>query len=91
MGKCEKCNGTLWYGDRGPGIRNNTEYIPCDCIPRGKHPYDIQVEELKARNKELEAENAQWKRVIVTHVDEIARLKLFIEYLEMNLSKRGGE
>ena len=87
MGKCEKCNGTLWYGDCGPGIRNNREFIPCDCIPRGKHPYDTQVEELKARNKELEAENAQWKRVIVTHVDEITRLKQIIEDLEKCLPK----
>ena len=29
--KCELCNDTGWYGDNGPGIRGNREYIPCEC------------------------------------------------------------
>lgn len=28
---CELCNDTGWYGDNGPGIRGNREYIPCEC------------------------------------------------------------
>ncbi len=29
--KCEACAGTGWYGDNGPGIRGNSEYVRCDC------------------------------------------------------------
>jgi len=29
--KCELCNDTGWYGDNGPGIAGNREYIPCEC------------------------------------------------------------
>ena len=28
---CEWCHDTGWYGDNGPGIEGNTEYLPCDC------------------------------------------------------------
>jgi len=27
---CPACNDTGWYGDNGPGIKGNKEYIPCD-------------------------------------------------------------
>ena len=47
----------------------------------------VLFSEANARIKELETENAQWKRVIVTHVDEIARLKQVIEDLEKCLPK----
>ena len=33
---CELCKGTGWYGDNGPGIKGNREYIPCEC--RAKKP-----------------------------------------------------
>jgi hypothetical protein len=29
--KCELCNDTGYYGDNGPGIRGNREYMPCEC------------------------------------------------------------
>jgi len=32
--KCELCNDTGYYGDNGPGIKGNREYIRCEC--RGK-------------------------------------------------------
>lgn len=32
---CELCRDTGWYGDNGPGIRGNTEYVPCDCKRAG--------------------------------------------------------
>ena len=47
----------------------------------------VLFSEADARIRELETENAQWKRVIVTHVDEIARLKQVIEDLEKCLPK----
>jgi hypothetical protein len=33
---CEYCRGTGWYGDHGPGIKGNSEYMPCDMC--GKPP-----------------------------------------------------
>jgi len=44
-------------------------------------PY-VLFSEADARIRELETEDAQWRRVIVTHVDEIIRLKQAIENLE---------
>lgn len=29
--KCETCKDTGWYGDNGPGIKGNREYVPCEC------------------------------------------------------------
>ena len=29
------CNDTGWYGDNGPGIRGNSEYVPCECRKKG--------------------------------------------------------
>ncbi|MCP4536023.1 MAG: hypothetical protein GY832_02655 [Chloroflexi bacterium] len=39
--RCEYCDDTGWYGDKGPGMRGNSEYMPCDmceahgseCVP----------------------------------------------------------
>ena len=28
---CQQCYGTGWYGDNGPGIKGNREYIRCEC------------------------------------------------------------
>jgi len=28
---CELCKNTGWYGDNGPGIKGNREYLPCEC------------------------------------------------------------
>jgi len=28
---CEDCAGTGWYGDNGPGIIGNSEFVRCDC------------------------------------------------------------
>lgn len=30
---CKDCNDTGFYGDNGPGIKGNSEYVPCDCDP----------------------------------------------------------
>jgi hypothetical protein len=29
--QCEDCAGTGWYGDNGPGIPGNAEFVRCDC------------------------------------------------------------
>ena len=29
--KCDQCRDTGWYGDNGPGIMGNREYIRCEC------------------------------------------------------------
>jgi hypothetical protein len=34
--ECEHCHDTGWYGDNGPGIRGNNEYMACDMCWRGK-------------------------------------------------------
>ena len=35
---CEDCHDTGYAGDNGPGIRENREYVPCECnfIARNK-------------------------------------------------------
>lgn len=33
---CPECRGTGWYGDNGPGIAGNREYVRCDCCLREK-------------------------------------------------------
>ena len=38
MDKCELCNGTGWYGDNGPGIKGNREYVQCECGCEPKYP-----------------------------------------------------
>ncbi len=48
-GACEDCAGTGWYGDNGPGIDNNHEYVRCHCdTPRmcriGGHRYRMAGE-----------------------------------------------
>lgn len=37
---CKSCNDTGWYGDNGPGIKGNSEYMPCDQCDRGKDRKD---------------------------------------------------
>jgi hypothetical protein len=44
VGQCEDCDGTGWYGDNGPGIIGNSEFVRCDCgtgekCMCGYHPY----------------------------------------------------
>ena len=34
--KCEDCNDTGWYGDNGPGRKDNREYHPCDSCGKGQ-------------------------------------------------------
>ena len=29
--RCEQCHDTGWYGDNGPGMAGNREYMPCEC------------------------------------------------------------
>lgn len=39
---CELCNGSGWYGDNGPGIRGNREYVPCEhCNPKADGDYAV--------------------------------------------------
>ena len=35
--KCESCHDTGWYGDNGPGIKGNREYIRCECKAISKY------------------------------------------------------
>jgi len=44
--QCDKCDGTGWYGDNGPGILGNTEFVECDCGTTtkcmvGSHKYRV--------------------------------------------------
>jgi hypothetical protein len=42
---CELCAGSGWYGDNGPGIKGNREYVPCErCNPSGS-TFDIIMKE----------------------------------------------
>jgi len=43
---CKDCDGTRWYGDNGPGIVGNSEFVRCDCgtgekCRIGCHPYVV--------------------------------------------------
>jgi len=37
---CEYCNNTGYYGDNGPGVRGNTEYMRCDMC--SSHQYNTE-------------------------------------------------
>ena len=50
--KCEMCNGTGFVGDNGPGIKGNSEYVPCECAEKNVKPANSTWE----RIAELEAE-----------------------------------
>jgi len=46
MSECELCEGLGWYGDNGPGILGNSEFVQCDCgvtdmCKAGCHPYEV--------------------------------------------------
>lgn len=46
VGQCEDCAGTGWYGDNGPGIPGNAEFVRCDCgtatkCTSGYHKYRL--------------------------------------------------
>ena len=49
--QCEYCHDTGYYGDLGPGIRGNREWMPCDmcdATPQKElNPYEIEIERLK--------------------------------------------
>jgi hypothetical protein len=43
---CPECKGTGWYGDNGPGIIGNSEFVRCECGTGEKcwigcHPYKV--------------------------------------------------
>ena len=53
--KCEECNDTGYYGDNGPGRKNNNEFQPCDCCTaferatrkaRQRMPNDVQADQV---------------------------------------------
>ncbi len=51
---CELCNGTGWYGDNGPGIRGNREYVPCEhCNPKADGDYAVLGDGWRDARKEL--------------------------------------
>jgi hypothetical protein len=46
METCDDCAGTGWYGDNGPGVAGNSEFVRCDCgasekCSIGCHPYIV--------------------------------------------------
>ena len=46
METCDDCAGTGWYGDNGPGVVGNSEFVRCDCgasekCSIGCHPYIV--------------------------------------------------
>jgi hypothetical protein len=46
METCDDCAGTGWYGDNGPGVVGNSEFVRCDCgtgekCGIGCHPYIV--------------------------------------------------
>jgi len=51
--ECEYCNGTGYYGDNGPGITGNTEFMECDYC----HP--SQPKKLPYTARRLEASHAR--------------------------------
>ena len=67
--KCEMCNGTGFVGDNGPGIKGNSEYVPCECAEKNVKPANSTWE----RIAELEAENEQLKNEKVVLDMELRR------------------
>ncbi len=51
---CELCKGSGWYGDNGPGIRGNREYVPCEyCNPKADGDYAVLGDGWRDAMKEL--------------------------------------
>ena len=51
---CELCNGSGWYGDNGPGIRGNREYVPCEyCNPKADGDYAVLGDLTREKTDEL--------------------------------------
>jgi len=63
--KCELCKGTGWYGDNGPGIRGNTEYVPCEKCRGTSNDNEIVERKISILMKE----NDSLKRLLQTFLD----------------------
>ena len=66
--KCEKCHGSGFYGDNGPGRKGNTEYTRCECqedMPCTTHHVCDCIQE---RLDRIEAVYQKYK-----HMDEVLR------------------
>ncbi len=51
---CDLCEGTGFYGDNGPGIRGNLEYVPCEkCNPKADGDYAVLGDGWRDVRKEL--------------------------------------
>jgi hypothetical protein len=51
---CELCKGSGWYGDNGPGIRGNREYVPCEyCNPKADGDYAVLGDLTREKTDEL--------------------------------------
>jgi len=49
--KCEQCRDTGYYGDNGPGIKGNREYIRCECKTNSITPGDRDALNLVAPDR----------------------------------------
>jgi len=48
---CEICKGTGWYGDNGPGIKGNREYLPCECRSVQREEYQKEIVHMEGHDE----------------------------------------
>ena len=75
--KCEHCHDTRYYGDNGPGIEGNKEYMPCDQCQAPRHPSICEHGSLRRKCEicERDDEISALKQQLDKAKAEIARLK----------------
>lgn len=68
--QCETCHDTGFYGDNGPGIKGNGEYVACEC-PAGygkeSDVRDMRIAELEQRCGEMAAAAQAFQELTVCY------------------------
>lgn len=75
--RCHVCNGTGYYGNHGPGIRGNSEYMPCDVCQRRKLDWVIVGGESGPGARPFDI---QWARQVIRECNE-AGVSCFVKQL----------
>lgn len=98
---CELCKGTGYYGDNGPGVRGNREYMNCEvCNPHSLTPEppnilaDAYKSVIDAALTQLDAfighknGHGGLHTEIEFLISEIARLKVELEIMEREMAMK---
>ena len=78
--RCPTCKGTGFYGDNGPGIKDNREYVACDICHNQKPDWVQLGSESGFGRRPMKLE---WARNIVKQC-KAAGVKIWIKQIEIN-------